>query len=51
MLTSVSASLSCRIYFGEVQLGGLGEGNCKLSVLKQHLNTTQVYKNPLDYAS
>ena len=33
MLTSVSASLMSRIYFGEVQLSGLGEGNCELSFL------------------
>lgn len=37
MLTSVSASLMSRIYFGEVQLSGLGEGNCKLSFLVDKL--------------
>lgn len=33
LMTSVFASLISRIYFGEVQLSGLGEGNCKLSFL------------------
>ena len=34
---SVSASLVSRIYFGEVQLSALGEGNCELCFLTSFL--------------